>query len=211
MRDVAAIILAAGRSSRMGAFKPLLPFGDKTVIDSCIHNLRAAGVEEVVIVVGHRAEEVRSHLETAGVTFVTNPNPDSEMSVSIALGIAGLSANSRAVLITPVDHPAVTPEIIRELIQAWRRGAKLIQPEFESKGGHPVLVDLAFHDELTKLDETSGLRGFFVNHASEVLRLRVKSPFVARDMDTWDDYASLHQAVFGRKPEESERADEWSA
>src|SRR5947209_2079813 len=136
----------------MGAFKPLLPFGDNTVIDSCINNFRAAGIEEIVVVLGHRAEVLRSHLKTAGVTFVTNPNPDSEMSISIALGIAGLSAISRAVLITPADHPAVPSEIIRELIAVWRTGGKLIQPEFESKGGHPVLVDLDFRDELTKLD-----------------------------------------------------------
>src|SRR5438445_1991225 len=172
--QLAAIILAAGRSKRMGAFKPLLPFGDKTVIRSCLDNLRAAGVEEIVIVVGHRAEDLRSHLETAGVTFVTNPNPDSEMSISIALGIAGLSANSRAVLITPADHPAVPPQTIRELIEKWRGGAKLIQPEFEGKGGHPVLIDLSYRDELTNLNEKFGLRGFFMNHAPEVLRLAVK-------------------------------------
>ena len=57
--DISAILLAAGRSSRMGAFKPLLPFGESTVIESCIINLRSAGIEEIIIVIGHRADDVR--------------------------------------------------------------------------------------------------------------------------------------------------------
>jgi molybdenum cofactor cytidylyltransferase len=201
VKDVAAILLAAGRSRRMGAFKPLLPFGDKTVIESCIDSFRAAGLEELVLVIGHRAEDIRNHLSTTAVTFVTNPDPESEMSVSIELGIAALSANARAVLITPIDHPAIAPEIIRTLIDGWRGGAKLAQPEFAGKGGHPVLIDLELRDELLNLDSEFGLRGLFAKHRQQVLRLPVDSPFVARDMDTWDDYVGLHEAVFGRKPE----------
>jgi CTP:molybdopterin cytidylyltransferase MocA len=104
------------------------------------------------------------------------------------------------VLITPVDHPAVSSSVIRSLIERWRGGHKLIQPEFAGTGGHPVLVDLSYRDELTTLDDQSGLRGFFFNHRPEVLRLPVESPFVAQDMDTWDDYLRVHLAVFGRKP-----------
>ena len=146
--DVAAIILAAGRSRRMGKFKPLLPFGNQTVIESCVSNLRAAGVAEIVVVLGHRAEAVREQLSAASVAFVTNPNPDSEMSASIALGVDALTDMARAVLITPVDHPAIHPETIGLLMEKWRGGAKLIQPEFQGKGGHPVLIDLSYRDEL---------------------------------------------------------------
>ena len=202
MEKVAAILLAAGRSRRMGAFKPLLPFGDKTVIESCIDNFLAAGVEEIVLVIGHRAGDIRNHLNATAVTFVTNPNPDSKMSVSIRLGVAALSSDASAVLITPVDYPAVPPEIIRTLIDASRTGAKLVQPEFEGRGGHPVLIDLEFRGELLSLDSDSGLRGLFTKHREQVLRLPVSSPFIARDMDTWDDYRRLHHDVFGRKPEE---------
>ena len=200
--QIAAIILAAGRSRRMGKFKPLLPFGNQTVIESCISNLRAAGVPEIVVVVGHSAEAVRDQLTAASVTFVTNPNPDSEMSVSIALGVNALTDMARAVLITPVDHPAIHPETIGLLMEKWRGGAKLIQPEFQGKGGHPVLIDLSYRDELKCLDSEAGLRGFFNKHRAAVLRLPVDSPFVARDMDTWEDYCALHEDVFGRKPEE---------
>src|SRR5256885_11847882 len=69
---VAALLLAAGQSRRMGAFKPLLPFGGSTVVDSCIANLRGASVDEIIVVVGHRADEVREHLQNANVTFALN-------------------------------------------------------------------------------------------------------------------------------------------
>ena len=121
------------------------------------------------------------------------------MSVSIELGLTEISPGARAILITPVDHPAVPSSITRSLIGKWRAGAKLIQPEFEGKGGHPVLIDLAFRDELVGLPAKAGLREFFANHRQEVLRLPVDSPFVAQDMDTWDDYVNLHKAVFGHK------------
>ena len=202
MREVAAIVLAAGRSRRMGKFKPLLPFGEKTVIESCVDNFRAAGIEEIVTVVGHRAEEIRRQMKSSSIVFVANPNPDSEMSTSIALGVGALGATARAVLITPVDHPAVPASTIQSLIDTWRKGAQLIQPEHAGKGGHPVLIDLSYRDELQNLDPQTGLRGFFDKYRDAAVRLPVDSPFIARDMDTWDDYRQLHEAVFGRKPEE---------
>ena len=185
----------------MGFFKPLLPFGDQTVIESCVSNLRAAGVEDIVIVVGYRAEDVRRKINSLPVKFVLNANPNTEMSVSVQLGLKAISSRAHAVLITPVDHPAVPSFIIRSLIENWRAGARLIQPEFQGKGGHPVLIDLAYRGELMNLGEAS-LRRFFANHRQEVLRLAVDSPFVAQDMDTWDDYLRLHEAVFGQKPGE---------
>jgi molybdenum cofactor cytidylyltransferase len=207
VRDVAAVILAAGRSRRMGKFKPLLPFGKQTVVESCVSNLRAADVAEIVVVLGHRAETVREQLSLASVAFVTNPNPDSEMSASIELGVGALTGIAHAVLITPADHPAIHPKTIELLIEKWRSGAKLIQPVFEGKGGHPVLIDLSYRGELLRLDPDSGLRGFFDRHRAEVLRLPVDSPFVARDMDTWEDYCALHEDVFGRKPQETADLD----
>src|ERR1700730_9929016 len=85
--QISAILLAAGRSRRMGAFKPLLPFGDKTVVEQCVTNLRDAGVHETIVVVGHRADDVREQLKNFEVSFALNADPDSEMNVSIARGV----------------------------------------------------------------------------------------------------------------------------
>jgi molybdenum cofactor cytidylyltransferase len=198
--QVAAILLAAGRSRRMGAFKPLLPFGDRTVIECCVRNLRAADVEDIVVVVGHRAEDIRVQLALLDVSFAVNADPDSEMSVSIARGVEAVSTGAGALIIALVDHPAVPPETIKILIDEWSRGARLVQPEHDGRGGHPVLIDLAYRDELLAVDPQSGLRALFDAHRDEVRRVPVESPYVARDMDTWEDYRRLHQDVFGGSP-----------
>ena len=187
----------------MGAFKPLLAFGAGTVAEACVGSLRGAGVGEIVVVVGHRAGEVRAALAgTPGVRFAVNDVAGSEMGVSVAQGVEALPVGAGAVLVALVDQPAVPPSAVEMLIEARRRtGARLVQPVWEGRGGHPVLVDLGFREELLSLVPQSGLRALFDAHRDEVLRVPSASPFVARDMDTWEDYVALHREVFGREPE----------
>ena len=195
-KSCTAILLAAGRSSRMGAFKPLLPFGNKSVIECCIDYLREGGVEEIVVVLGHRADDIRQ--QVSGVKFAVNPDPDSPMGASIAAGVRELSATAGATLIALVDHPAVPPAVVATLLKSWKSGARLVIPTWQGRGGHPVLVDLGFKPELLTLSESGGLRALFDAHRDGVTRVAVDSPFIARDMDTWDDYTSLHMEVTGR-------------
>jgi molybdenum cofactor cytidylyltransferase len=203
---VAAILLAAGRSRRMGAFKPLLPFGERTVAEACISNLLEGGVEEIVVVTGHRAEEIRERLAHLPVRFAVNLEAESEMGVSIARGVEQIPADAEAVFIALVDQPAIQPDVIRLLIAERRRtGAHLVQPEHKGRGGHPVLIDLMFREELLNLDARRGLRALFEVHRARVMRVPVASPYVVRDMDTWDDYRSLYREVFGTEPPENSR------
>ena len=201
MNPIAAILLAAGRSRRLGAFKPLLPFGAETVIESCINNLLSAGVGEIIIVVGHRADELRARLAYLPVRFALNDEAESEMGVSIARGVEHLSDEAKAVLIALGDQPAVTAREIGSVVAAHRQtGARLVVPVWEGRGGHPVLVSLEFRASLLNLDARRGLRALFEAHAGEVLRLPVASQYIARDMDTWEDYRALHVEVFGVPP-----------
>jgi CTP:molybdopterin cytidylyltransferase MocA len=204
---ISAILLAAGRSRRMGAFKPLLPFGERTVIEACICNLLEGGVEEVVIVVsGTRACELREHLAHLPVRFAVNLEAESEMGVSIARGVEGVSPGARAVLIALADQPAIPPSTISFLIAAGKNTQKrLIVPEYEGRGGHPVWIDLSFRRELENLPPQKGLRALFEAHPEEALRVPVSSPYVARDMDQWDDYRALYRKVFRTEPPESAR------
>ena len=198
--SIVAILLAAGRSRRMGAFKPLLPFGGRTVVEACVGNLLEGGASEVVVVVGHRAEEMRGALAQLPVRIAFNPDPESKMGASIACGASIVPAEAEAILISLVDHPAVPPEVIRTLIDAWREsGAHLLVPEHAGRGGHPVLVDAALRERLLHLDSERGLRALFDNR-SEVARVHVQSPYIARDMDTWDDYRALYKEVFKEEP-----------
>ncbi|MEP6741693.1 MAG: nucleotidyltransferase family protein [bacterium] len=190
---VAAIILAAGQSSRMGAFKPLLPFGGKTVIDCTIDYLRRGGIETIIVVVGHRAADIKKQLDNSGVMFATNSDPNSAMAASIICGLRAVANDARALVITPVDHPAVPHQVVTQLINEWRAGARLVIPTNLERGGHPVLVDLSFRAELLKLDPARGLKSFFDAHHNQVKRVAVDSNYIARDLDTWDDYRSLHR------------------
>jgi molybdenum cofactor cytidylyltransferase len=186
----------------MGAFKPLLPFGGRTVIEACVENLRAGGVERVVVVVGHRGDEIVERLgHQDGVSFAVNREAESEMNVSIARGVEQLTDATAALFIALADHPAVGPEVIHLLMEEQRRkGARLLVPEHGGRGGHPVLVDYSFREELLNLDPQRGLRALFDAHCEEVLRVPVASPYVARDMDTWEDYLALYEDVFGLRP-----------
>jgi molybdenum cofactor cytidylyltransferase len=203
VNSCSAILLAAGRSSRMGAFKPLLPFGNKTVIECCIDSLRNGGVETIVVVLGHRADDMREKL--TGVRFAINPDPDSEMGASIAVGLREIPENTQAILIALADHPAVPASVVASVIEEWVEGARIVIPTWQGRGGHPVLVDLRFRSELLNLTESGGLRALFESHREAVRRVAVESPFIARDMDTWDDYTALHLEATGKPAPEPPR------
>ena len=180
----------------MGAFKPLLPFGNKTVVECCIESLRDGGVETIVVVLGHRADDLREKL--SNVNFAVNPDPDSEMGASIAVGVRELPDDAQATLIALADHPAVPATVITSILDEWQKGSRIVIPTWQGRGGHPVLVDLSFRPELLHLPASGGLRAFFDSNRESVKRLPVDSPFVARDMDTWDDYRALHQEATGK-------------
>ena len=187
----------------MGAFKPLLPFGNKTVIECCLDSLRNGGVETIVVVLGHRAGDVREKL--TGVRFAINPDPDSEMGASIAVGLREIPENTQAILIALADHPAVPASIVSTVIEEWTQGARIVIPTWQGRGGHPVLVDLSFRSKLLNLTESGGLRALFESHREAVRRVAVESPFIARDMDTWDDYTALHLEATGKPAPEPPR------
>ena len=202
MQNIAAILLTAGQSRRMGAFKPLLPFGNQTVAQSCLNYLLQGGVETVIAVLGHRADELKSHLDHPAVRFAYNPDPASEMSTSIEIGIKQVPENASAVFIALVDYPAVPSSVVSSLIVEWSKGAMLVKPTWQGRGGHPVLVDLTLRNELQNLDPVAGLKSVFEKHAGDVRRLEVKSPYVAWDIDTWDDYSALYREIFDQTPPE---------
>jgi len=189
----------------MGVFKPLLPFGKQTVIESCIDYLRKAGVENIVVVIGHRAEKMQTRLRHLNVVCAINSDAESEMNVSVAAGVQALPPTAKATLIALADHPAIPPTVVSDLINEWRNGAALVIPTWQNRGGHPVLVDLRYRNELENLDPNRGLRALFDAHRDKLKRLPVESPYVASDMDTWDDYSAIYQEVFGEPPPDQPR------
>lgn len=200
--NIAAILLAAGRSSRMGQPKQLLRWGSQTVIESCVKNLREGGVDRIVAVLGHSADEVRLALATSNVHFAVNDRADSEMGVSISTGARFLDNSPEAILIALGDQPAIGPETIAALIDYWRRNRALaVIPEYSGRGGHPVLLDGSLKSRLLDLDPEQGLWGLLYSLGSGVHRVDFGSPFIARDIDTWQDYRALYEEVFSHPTE----------
>src|ERR1700690_952275 len=113
----AAIVLAAGFSSRMGAFKPLLPFGERTLVDHVVTNLRAAGVPRIHVVTGFEAEAIAPELTRLGVARVHNYDFAAGMFSSVRAGVASLPADVDAFLLAPVDVPLLRPATIARV---WR-------------------------------------------------------------------------------------------
>ena len=140
-QKICAVISAAGRSSRMGSFKPLLPFGGCSIAACCIRALRKAGVDEVVLVTGHRGELLREALAGENLIFAENPDfATTEMFDSLKIGFAALPGDCTRVLIQPVDMPAISAETIHALLAT---SAPIVRPRCGGKGGHPLVLDAA--------------------------------------------------------------------
>jgi molybdenum cofactor cytidylyltransferase len=185
----------------MGAFKPLLPWGSTSVVASCIEYLREGGATEIIVVGGYRADDVRAAISSKEVEFALNDLHGSEMSVSIMRGTELASENTDAFLIALCDQPAVPSSVVRALIEFRQcTGIPVLKPEYGGRGGHPILIGAELRTQLATLDAQTGLRGLLNGLIDKTARLPVESPFVVRDMDTWQDYLSLHREVFGFYP-----------
>ena len=131
------------------------------------------------------------------VTFAENPAVGSEMGESIIRGVEKIPFDTDAVFIVLVDQPAIPSEVIRIMIsERERTGALLLVPVHESRRGHPVLIDLCYRKQLLELDPQRGLRALFETRREQIMLVPIDSPFIARDMDTWDDYRELYRDVF---------------
>jgi molybdenum cofactor cytidylyltransferase len=158
-------------------------------------------VSEIIVVGGNRADDVRAQIAGSGVKFALNELPNSEMSVSIARGVELASDDTDAFLIALCDQPAIPFSVVKDLIEYRERtGVLVIKPDYQGRGGHPILIGSEFRRKLVALDAGTSLRSFLGGMTNQTSRLRVDSPFVVRDMDTWQDYVSLHREVFGFSP-----------
>jgi molybdenum cofactor cytidylyltransferase len=202
---VAVIVLAAGTSSRYGANKLLLPFGDGTVISTVVSTALHSSARPVLVVTGHEADQVRLALQSmAGqVTFAHNPLFRSgEMLSSIKAGLRALQAMSTesptAVLIVLGDQPLLRLDVIQRLLIAHEQNCgDLIAPRFGLNGqrGHPVLIGRRWWEEVLALPPDSNVRELLRAHRDGLTHLVVNSDSILGDVDTPEAYrAALDRA-----------------
>src|SRR5215472_1199334 len=192
---VAAIVLAAGMSRRMGTPKQLLRLGGKSLLERTLNNVRGSGVDEIVLVLGASADEVRRHLATDGLRVVVNPDFQQGMGTSLRMGLAAVSASIQGALIVLADQPFVCSSTLDEMIAYRHKHApQILIPVFRGFRGNPVLLDRSVFPELMNLTGDIGCRAIFGSHLQSIHKLAVDDVGILLDIDNaedWERFSSL--------------------
>jgi molybdenum cofactor cytidylyltransferase len=188
---IAAIVLAAGLSRRMGQPKMVLPWAKKTVVVQVVSILHAGGIEPIIVVTGGARQEVEFALAGLPVTFVFNPDyANGEMIHSLQAGLRALPTDVEAVLMVLGDQPQIQIEVVTALVQAYHESrAALIVPSFQMRRGHPWVIDRRLWPEILAIQPPASLRDFLSENASLIQHLVVDHPSVLQDIDTPEDYS----------------------
>ncbi|MEI8354650.1 MAG: DVU_1551 family NTP transferase [Deltaproteobacteria bacterium] len=191
-KPYAAIILAAGYSSRMGEFKPLLPFGGSTVIERVIGLFLDAGIDRVRVVTGHRSTELLPFMGGAGVRPVLNDRYQEGMFTSVLAGVKSLEEFRGAFFLLPVDIPLVRLQTIITLMAAYESGSKnILYPSFNGRRGHPPLISTEFSGRIASWKGEGGLNSFLAQYDSGAEEVEVTDKFILEDMDRPEEYRRL--------------------
>ncbi|MFO8086160.1 MAG: nucleotidyltransferase family protein [Desulfobacterales bacterium] len=189
----AAIILAAGFSSRMGQFKPLLPVGEKTVIEHTIGFFKKSDIGSIVVVTGHRASEISRVIRSSGARVVKNHEYERGMFSSVKTGIRNLNAEKTdAFFIIPADICLVRPLTIRLLAAAFeKKFGKIIHPCFGSKRGHPPLITASLIPVILKSETDYGLNTILQKYEHLAVDIHVPDRNILINMNSPRDYEDV--------------------
>jgi molybdenum cofactor cytidylyltransferase len=193
---ISAVVLAAGRSSRMGRPKANLPLdADDTFLSRIVRSFRAAGVAEVVVVTGHDAAVIRERFGASGLAarFVENPDYDRGQATSLVRGLDAVEPSGvEAILLTLVDVPLVSPATIRAVIDRYYdTRAPIVRPTSGARHGHPVLIHKSLFAELRGVDPSVGAKSIIRAHASAAGDFPVEDEGAFVDVDTPQEYERL--------------------
>lgn len=186
---IAALILAGGRSTRMGALKPLLPLGGIRIIERVINLFREVGLINIITVVGYKAENVIPLLENQGVRWVINEHYDRGMFSSIQVGVRNLDGECRAFFLNPVDIPLVNTVTLEKLVAAYRGGnMDVYYPCYGQKRGHPPLIAATLIPSILDFAEPGGMRVLLSRCKETSLDVACDDPGILLDLNTPEDY-----------------------
>ncbi len=186
---IGAVIVAAGMSSRMGEFKPMLNIGSISIAQRLVATFHQAGVTKIAVVTGYNAPLLERHLANSGLVFLRNEDyAGTQMFDSARIGLGYMKDKCERILFTPVDVPLFTAMTVTELIES---GAPLCCPVCEGKTGHPLLIAAELVDRLLADGGEGGLQGAIARCGVEMRRIPVNDPGVLHDADTPADYRAL--------------------
>ncbi|WP_022662446.1 DVU_1551 family NTP transferase [Paucidesulfovibrio longus] len=199
MTNVVAIILAAGYSSRMDGFKPLLPLAGEPALSRVVRTFQEAGVQEISVVAGHRQQEIASLCAELNVRVTMNPDFADGMFSSVRAGVRELPPEADGFFLLPVDISLIRPATLRRLILDFAENRALVtHPVFAGEPGHPPLLARELRQPILRHSGEGGLRAVLADYEQEARWLNVADQGVLLDMDLPCDYAALQKrAVIG--------------
>lgn len=190
-RPIAAVILAAGLSSRMGQSKMLLEWSDnKTIIEYIISQLISARLEHITVVTGHKGKEIKTLLKSQDVDLVHNRSYKSgEMLSSLKVGLSALPDNIMAALITLGDQPQIKPKVLYHLLQTYAEGTdQIIVPSFNKNSGYPIIIGRRYWKEIMNIPRDGSLSDFMKRYQEQIRYVTIDDDSILRDVDTPQDY-----------------------
>jgi len=186
---IAALVLAAGRSRRMGTQKLLLPVGGQPLIARIVDEVLRSPVDQVFVVTGREGERIGQALARRRVQFVTNSDAEGEMLSSVRSGLRAVPGTCDAALVVMGDQPSIKAETISLLLQAYQTGGRgIVVPTCGGRRGHPLLFAMSYRDEILSRYDEVGLRGLLQAHREDVLEVEVAAPGILEDLDVPEDY-----------------------
>ncbi len=191
--SIAALILAAGSSTRLGSPKQLLPWGEKTLLGHVIERTRSFGIDEIWVVIGHDAEAVLEGVDFGNATVVVNDEFEEGIASSIRVGLDALTRESRAgkVLIAMGDQPEIRRDVVAELINAARREKRpALVPKYRYTWSNPIIVDRSLWARLISLEGDTGAQRLLQAHPEWVREIWFEH-LPPRDVDTQQDVDDL--------------------
>ncbi len=201
MKNYSAIILAAGYSSRMGSFKPIIKIEGKTPLQRCIELFKSCGINDITVVTGHLNEYIEKELknikiELNDIKIVFNNKYSEGMYSSIKVGVASLSKETDAFFILPVDIPSVQASTIKKMIQSYEKIKDgILYPIFGEEKGHPTLVSYLLAEEILINNPEGGLREILNKHKKMWYYEQVTDRGTLLDMDTKEDFQVLLEHI----------------
>jgi molybdenum cofactor cytidylyltransferase len=193
---IPALVLAAGRSSRMGRSKAILPIGNgDTFLSRIVRTFGEAGVDEVIVVLGHDADAIAESFAATGLQarLVLNPDYDLGQLSSLRAGLAVIDRPGvSAILLTLVDVPLVSASTVRAVVERYRRThAPIVRPVEGQRHGHPLVIDRALFGALRSADDADGAKPIVRAHASPPGDVEIQDEGAFVDIDTMDEYQRL--------------------
>ncbi|MBW2060304.1 MAG: molybdenum cofactor cytidylyltransferase [Deltaproteobacteria bacterium] len=189
---ISGVILAAGRSTRMGQVKQLLHFRGQTILGRIVENAFKSSLQEIIVVLGHAAQQIQQTVDLHRVKVVVNEHYDLGQSTSIKAGLAEVSDQSAGVMFILGDQPLIEVKVIDALIEGYRQDrAWLVIPTWRGRRGNPVLIARSLFPRLNTLIGDPGARVLFEEYAKQIKEIEVENDSIHFDLDTWHDYTEL--------------------